>query len=182
MFDVRDVERYGLITTVNRLYNVSAMTCPLVTFAVVAMMAGQSYAQAPTGTIIIYRERGKNFGLIHYSEGVHPTIYCDNIKVVKMAESRSMLISANAGVHTCVALEKQYPGELNADSDKVSIEVKRNRTTYLRLHCPFGHVHFVLEEVSEETGSAEAAKMHPAKRGDFYTTVLPAITDNKSSQ
>jgi len=151
----------------------------LLALALVAMTAGETFAQIPTGTIVIYRQRSKNFGPIHYAEGEHPTIYCDGTKVAKMAERRQVAVTASVGPHTCVALEKQYPGELNADSDKVSVEIKPNGTTYLRLECPFGHVHFVLREVSTEIGSTEAAKMQPAKGKDRYTTTLPATVDKK---
>jgi hypothetical protein len=137
------------------------------------MIVGRICAQTPTGTIVIYRHRGANFGLLHYAQGVHPTVSCDGINVAKMAESRKATVTANAGTHSCVAIEKQYPGELNADSDPVSLNVKPNGTTYLRLECPFGHVHFELREVAMEIGLAEAEEMRPVKDKDSYTTTLP---------
>jgi len=74
-----------------------------------------------------------------------------------------------------VALEKQYPGELNADSKKVSIQVKPGVTTYLRLESQFGHVHFVFREVPIDIGAAESAKMSPTKSSDSYTAVVPSF-------
>jgi len=121
---------------------------------------------------VIYRQRGANFGLIHYAQGEHPTVSCDGVNIAKMAERRKVTVAANAGTHICVSIEKQYPGELNADSDKVSVNVKPNITTYLRLECPFGHVHFVLHEVSVEIGSAETGKIPTVKDKDSFTTVL----------
>ena len=41
----------------------------VLTAAFLAIIAGQVYAQIPTGTIIIYRQRGANFGLLHYAQG-----------------------------------------------------------------------------------------------------------------
>lgn len=131
------------------------MVRALLAVAFVTMIVGRICAQTPTGTIVIYRHRGANFGLLHYAQGVHPTVSCDGINVAKMAESRKATVTANAGTHSCVAIEKQYPGELNADSDPVSLNVKPNGTTYLRLECPFGHVHFELREVAMEIGLAE---------------------------
>jgi len=142
------------------------------TTAFLAMIAGQVYAQTPTGTIIIYRQRGANFGLLHYAQGEHPTIYCDDAKVAKLAERRKTTVSAVTGPHLCEANEKQYPGELNADSESISVKVKPGSTTYLRLESHFGHVHFVLREVSPEIGSAETDKMQPVKGQDSYSTVL----------
>ncbi len=115
------------------------------------------------------------------AEGVHPTIYCDGSKIAKMAESRKAAVSAKAGPHTCVALEKQYPGELNADSKKVSIQVKPGVTTYLRLESQFGHVHFVFRELPIDIGAAESAKMYPTKSSDSYTAVLPPNIEKQPS-
>ncbi|HUD64196.1 MAG TPA: hypothetical protein VMQ17_06455 [Candidatus Sulfotelmatobacter sp.] len=148
--------------------------------AALTMFAGQNDAQT-TGTIVIYRERGKNFGVLHYAEGEHPTISCDGVKVARLRERHRVTISVGFGPHDCVAIEKQYPGEFNVDSRKVSVEAKANGTTYLRLQIPFGNLHFVLQEVPEETGAAESAKMQPVKSGDSYTTVLPVIPEKKSS-
>ena len=148
---------------------------------VLAVFGGQNIAQK-TGTIVVYRERGKNFGLIHYGEGEHPTIYCDGIKVARLRESHRVTVSASVGPHDCVALEKQYPTELNVDSHKVSIEVKANGTTYLRLQVPWGHTHFLLQEIPAETASAESAKMQPAATSDSYNSVLPVTAGEKPSQ
>jgi hypothetical protein len=151
-----------------------------VMLTILAVFGGQATAQT-TGTIVIYRERGKNFGLIHYAQGEHPTIYCDDIKVARLRESHRITVSASVGLHNCVAIEKQYPGELNVDSYKVSIEVKANGTAYLRLQVPFGHTHFLLQEIPAETALAESAKTQPAKTGDSYNTVLPVTADKKPS-
>jgi len=149
-------------------------------FAVLTVFAGQLNAQT-TGTITIYRQRGKNFGLVHYAEGEHPTILCDGVKIARMRERHRATISASVGLHDCVAIEKQYPGQFNVDSKKVSIDVKANGTSYLRLQVPFGNLHFVLQEMPEEAGAAESAKMQPVEDGDSYTTVLPAIPEKKPS-
>jgi len=148
------------------------------TAAFLAIIAGQVYAQIPTGTIIIYRQRGANFGLLHYAQGEHPAIYCDEAKVATLAERRKTTVSAVTAPHLCVTNEKQYPGELNADSESISVNVKPGRTKYLRLESHFGHVHFVLREVSPEIGSAETDKMQPVKEKDSYSTVL-ASNDEK---
>jgi hypothetical protein len=148
--------------------------------AALTIFAGQNSAQT-TGTIVIYRERGKNFGLIHYAEGEHPTLSCDGVNVARLRERHRVTISVGFGPHDCVAIEKQYPGEFNVDSQKASVKVTANGTIYLRLRKPFGNLHFVLEEVPGETGAAESAKMEPVKSRDSYTTVLPAIPEQKSS-
>jgi len=140
--------------------------------AVVSLFAGQNSAQT-TGAIVIYRVR------VYYAGGVHPTVYCDGIKVAKMRESRRAMLSASVGQHTCVAIERQTGA--NEDSDKVSVDLKPGSTIYLRLKYPFGHTRFVLQQVSEEIGSAEAAKLQPTKKGDCYTTVLPVIADKGPS-
>ncbi len=126
----------------------------VLTAAFLAIIAGQVYAQIPTGTIIIYRQRGANFGLLHYAQGEHPTIYCDEAKVAKLAERRKTTVSAVTGPHLCVANEKQYPGELNADSESISVNVKPGRTKYLRLESHFGHVHFVFSGWSLISGTS----------------------------
>jgi hypothetical protein len=144
----------------------------LLTVAVVAVTFGQIYAQTPTGTIVIYRQHGTNVGFMHYAQGEHPTVSCDGTDLAKMAENRKATVSATAGPHICAANEKQYPGELNASSDTIPVNVKPNTATYLRLEGHFGHIHFVLREVSTEIGSAETKKMRPIKDRDLYTTVL----------
>ena len=143
--------------------------------AVVTMFAGQSNAQT-TGTIVVYRELGS----IHYAGGVHPTVYCDDVRVAKLRENHKVVISTVVGQHTCVAIERQ--ADWNEGSEKVSVDVKPNLTTYLRLHIRFGHSHFVLQQVPEEIGSAETAKAQAAKKGDSYTTVLPVTADKKPSE
>jgi hypothetical protein len=140
----------------------------------VVTIVGQACAQTPTGTLIIYRPRGASFGFIHYSEGEHPTFSCNGVDVARMAESRKATVSAPEGTYRCVATEKQYPGELNATSDEVSIVVKPNGTIYLRLEIHVGHVHFVLREVSADVGSVETGKLRPIKDSDSYRTVLAA--------
>ena len=169
-----------LIWTVNRLYCCTAMIRFSLMLAALTMFTGQNSAQT-TGSIVVYRERGKNFGLIHYAEGEHPTLSCDGLKVARLRERHRVTISVGFGPHDCVAIERQYPGEFNVDSQKASVEVKANGTIYLRLRKPFGNLHFVLQEVPEETGAAESAKMEPVKSGDSYTTVLPVIPEKKSS-
>ena len=144
----------------------------LQTVAMVAIMAGQVWAQVLTGTVVIYRQRGANFGLVHYAQGEHPTISCDGTNVARMAESRKALVSATARTHVCVANEKQYSGELNTDSDSVSVDIKPNETTYIRLEKPFGHIHFVLREVPPEVGKAQTEKMQPIKDKDSFASVL----------
>ena len=141
--------------------------------ALLTMFAGQNNAQT-AGTIVIYREPGS----LHYAGGVHATVYCDGIKVAKMREGHRAEISARVGPHTCVAVEKQ--GDANEDSDSVSVDVKPNSTIYLRLQYPFGRAHFVLREVSKETGAAESAKTQLVKTGDSYTMVLPVIPKSSS--
>jgi len=140
------------------------------------------HVESAAGTIVLYRPRGKNFGLIHYSEGVHPTVYCDDTKVARLRESRSITVVAAAGEHTCVALEKQYPGELNADSENVSIQVRPGAVTYLRLECPFGHVHFRLHEMPMDAGASESAALLTIKDKDSYTRTLGSKTREQGSR
>jgi len=147
--------------------------------ALLGILGAQMRAQIATGTIIIYRQRGANFGIVHYAEGEHPTIYCDDAKVATLAERRKTTVSAVVGPHLCAAIEKQYPGELNADSEAVSLFIKPGTTTYLRLESHFGHVHFILREVPAEVGSAETEKMKPVKDKDSYST---ALASNKEKQ
>jgi hypothetical protein len=161
--------------TLRGLYCCGAMIRVLLMLALVTMFAGQSNAQTD-GTIVIYREPSP----VHYAGGVHATVYCDDLKVAKIRESRRVTVSASVGQHTCVAIERQ--GDANEDSDRVSVDIQPNSTTYLRLHYPFGHAHFVLREVSKESGSAEAAKVRPATKADCYTTVLPVSAVKKPSQ
>ena len=153
----------------------------LLTVTIVSLVVGQGYAETPTGTIVIYRRRGANFGFEHYAQGVHPTVACDGTNVAKMAERRKATLSADSGTHVCVANEKQYPGMLKASSDPITVNVTPNSTTYLLLECRFGHVRFVLREVSPEIGSAETEKMRPVKDKDSYTTVLATDQEKQLS-
>jgi hypothetical protein len=143
-------------------------------FVLFAIIAGHCYARAQDGTMIIYRQHGANFGFGHYAQGEHPTVVCDGISIAKMADGRKTTISVAAGAHICQAVERQYPGELEATSDRISIGVKANTKTYLRLECRFGHVRFVLREVPAEAGAVEAEKMRPIKEKDSYVSVLPS--------
>jgi hypothetical protein len=146
-----------------------------------ALIVGPVYAQSPTGTLIIYRPHGASVGLIHYSQGEHPTIICDGDKVAKMRENRKTTISVQVGTHVCEA-DQQQPGTLDASSEPVSVDVKPNTTTYLRLGIRFGHLHFVLREVSSDIASAEIKKMRPVKDKDSYTSVLPPSKEKQLSR
>jgi hypothetical protein len=140
------------------------------------------HLQAATGTIVLYRPRGKNFGLIHYSEGVRPTVYCDDVKIARIRESRKTTVVLNAGPHACVALERQYPGEPNADSEKILFQVKPGGITYLRLECPFGHVHFRLQEAGMDVGAKETAVLLAIKDKDSFTTTLSSKAPEQASR
>ncbi len=140
------------------------------------------HVQNATATIVLYRPRGKNFGLIHYSEGVHPTVYCDDTKIARLRESRKTTVVLDAGPHTCVALEKQYPGQLNADSEKLSIQVKPGVVAYLRLECPLGHVHFRLHEMPTDAGASESAALLTIKDKDSYTRALGSKPREQASR
>jgi len=143
-----------------------------VAFVSYMLVPPETTAQSDLGTIILYRQRGANFGFVHYAQGEHPTVICDGTKIAKMAERRKITVSAAAGIHTCLADEKQYPGTFNASSAKISVTVRPNTTTYLRLRCPGGNIHFVLQEVPAESGSVEIQKTQPALDQDSYTTIL----------
>lgn len=152
----------------------------VLTISLLAITIGQAYGQTKTGTVIIYRQWGARVGFLHYAQGEHPTISCDFTNIAKMAEGRKITVSAVAGMHTCAATEKQYPGTLNADSDTVSADVKPNGIVYLRLSSHLGHVHFALEEVPAETGSSETRKMKPVSDKDSYTTALMTNSERNS--
>jgi len=157
------------------------MTRALVAVSVLAIAIGQAAAQNKTGAIVIYRQWGARVGFLHYAQGVHPALSCDSTNVAKMAEGRETTVSAVVGTHTCTATEKQYPGQLNADSDTVQVDVRPGSTIYLRLLGRFGRVHFVLEEVPTETGSAEAEKMKPVSDKDSYATILSTNSGKPTS-
>lgn len=148
----------------------------------VVAAVGPARADKAPGTIVIYRQWGARVGFMHYAQGEHPTVTCDFTKVAKMSEGRKITISAVVGTHTCSANEKQYPGELNADSDTVSVDVSSDSTVYLRLLCRFGRVHFVLEKVPEETAQAEMADMKPVSAKDAYATQLTTNSEKAQSK
>ena len=149
--------------------------------ATLALIVRLAYGETPTGTIIIYRQRGASVGFMHYSEGEHPTIICDGAKVAKMRENRKATISARIGTHFCEA-EQEPPGALDASSEPISVDVKPNSTIYIRLGIRFGHLHFVLREISNEIGSAESERMRPVKDKDSYTLTLPPVREKQVSQ
>jgi hypothetical protein len=78
--------------------------------------------------------------------------------------------------------DQQQPGTLDANSGPVSFDVKPDSTIYLRLGIRFGHLHFVLSEVSNEISSAESERMRPVKDKDSYTSVLPPSREKQPSQ
>jgi len=141
--------------------------------AIAATMAASAAAQ--NGNIVIYRPKGKNFGVMHYGQGEHPTIVCDGANVARIAQNRKAQVAAAPGTRMCSANEKQMPVE-NANSDTIPVDVKPNQTTYLRLESHVGHMHFVLKEVPAEVAKDEARKMKPVSDDDIYLQVL---TPNK---
>lgn len=137
-------------------------------------------AQKQTGRLIFYRQRGRNFGLVHYSQGAHPTVLCDETEIAKLSEQRKASILAAPGTHTCSAKEK-HALTLDASSHEISLTVAPNSTTYVRLEAPqVGDVRFVLREVSFEVGSAESERIAPVKNEDLYTEALIAEGANQA--
>ena len=129
-------------------------------------------AQKQTGRIIFYRLRGRNFALVHYSQGAHPTVLCDGTEIAKLSEQRKTSILAAPGTHMCSAKEK-HALTLDASSHEIPVKVAPNNTTYVRLGAPHvGEVRFLLQEVSIEVGSAESERVAPAKTEDLYTDDL----------
>jgi hypothetical protein len=140
---------------------------------------GVSYAQSPPGAIVLYRPRGANFGLIHYSQGEHPTIYCNSTKVARIFENRKAKLTAAAGTYLCHA-KQQQPGALDASSSEIPVNVKAGGTTYVRLDVHFGHLHFVLNEVPTSVGEMATEKMPPVRNKNLYTTVLSVGPQKRS--
>jgi hypothetical protein len=87
--------------------------------AVIAALAAASSGREATSKIVIYRLRGANFGLIHYSQGKTPTVSCDGVKIARIGEDRKALVSAVAGKYICIAKEQQ-PGAMDASSKSLS--------------------------------------------------------------
>ena len=141
---------------------------------------GVSHAQSPSGAIVFYRPRGANFGLIHYSQGEHPTIYCNRSKVARIFENREAKVTAAAGTYLCQA-EQQQPGTLDASSGEIPVNVKAGGTTYVRLDVRFGHLHFVLKEVPASVGEMATEKMRPVQKKNLYTSVLPSAPQKQST-
>ena len=141
---------------------------------------GVSYAQSPPGAIVLYRPRGANFGLIHYSQGEHPTIYCNRTKVARIFENREAKITAPAGTYLCQA-KQQQPGALDASSPEIPVNVKAGGTTYVRLDVRFGHLHFVLKEVPTSVGEMATEKMRAVQKKNLYTTVLLPAPQKQST-
>jgi len=146
-------------------------TSRLVLFSAFFLLCLSGYAQDIASTANVYFYRYKQFE----GSALKPSIYCDDVELIRIQNGRFFELQLPAGEHTCYANDKQA-GAI--------VKFEPGKDYYFRVDLQVGvwKGHFRLDMVMPEQGKYDVAKLKPLDKDKIVSaTVATPISNSQPS-